>query len=133
MLGINWTTWVAIGAGSACGGVLRQLLTEVVTRVVGPGFPWGTLLVNVSGSAAMGFVVAIVAGGMPAAWSVTARHFVMTGVLGGFTTFSSFSVQTLALMQQGHWQAAALNSAGSLILCVGACWVGYASVLAFSR
>lgn len=129
----GWVVWVAIAGGSAAGGVLRHLLTETVTRVAGPGFPWGTVLVNVSGSIAIGVLAAMVSGGTPLAWSAAARHATMTGVLGGFTTFSTFSVQTLSLLQQGHWGAATANVALSVVLGLAGCWVGYSSVAALGR
>ncbi|MGD9906195.1 MAG: CrcB family protein [Vicinamibacterales bacterium] len=130
----GWGVWVAIALGSAAGGVLRQLVTELTTRVAGGGFPAGTLLVNVSGSAAMGMAAALAlgVGGAPA-WSPVTRHAVMTGLLGGFTTFSAFSMQTVALAGQGEWPAAAVNVVASVVSCLAACWTGYAAVAALVR
>lgn len=123
--------WLAIALGSAAGGVLRHALTEAVVRVVGGGFPWGTLLVNVGGSAAMGVVAALAGGAEP--WSPVGRHAVMTGLLGGFTTFSAFSIQTVALANQGAWPAAAANVGLSVVTCVAACWAAFAAVSALAR
>ncbi|MGE0361567.1 MAG: CrcB family protein [Vicinamibacterales bacterium] len=125
---------LAVALGSAAGGVLRHLLTETAIRLVGGGFPWGTLLVNVAGSAAMGAVAAI-AGGLSgsAPWSPIARHAAMTGVLGGFTTFSAFSMQTVALAGHGEWLAAGLNVGLSIAACLGACWAGYAGLAWVAR
>ena len=80
----------------------------------------------------MGAVAALatVGGSMP--WSPTTRHAVMTGLLGGFTTFSAFSMQTVALAIEGQWTAAALNVLLSVAVCIGGCWAGYAGEHPFS-
>ena len=125
--------WLVIALGSAAGGVLRQLVTEAVTRLAGSGFPWGTVLVNTSGSLIMGAVAALATVGATAPWSATTRHAVMTGLLGGFTTFSAFSMQTVSLAMQGEWPVAILNVAVSVAVCLVSCWAGYAGVIAFAR
>ncbi len=129
----GWAILWAIAAGSALGGVARHLLTEAVVRIVGAGFPWGTLLVNVSGSLAIGVMTALAGLAMPGSWPPVWRHAAITGLLGGFTTFSTFSVQTVALLQQGLFAAAMGNAALSLVLGIGACWAGFALVSALSR
>jgi len=133
MDGTGWAVWVAIAAGSACGGVGRHVLTEAVARAAGGGFPWGTLLVNVFGSAAIGVLTAMVDAGAPVAWTPAVRHAAITGLLGGFTTFSAFSVQTLALLQQGQPGAAAANLVLSVLLGVAACWAGMSVVAGLTR
>ena len=130
MDGGAWGTWTAIALGSAAGGLLRQLMTEAITQLAGGSFPWGTLAVNVCGSAAMGACAALSMAAVPSSWSPVARHATMTGVLGGFTTFSTFSMQTMALVHQGQWWAAAANVLASVALSVLFCGVGYASVSA---
>jgi CrcB protein len=120
--------WAVVALGSAAGGVLRHLVTEAVTRLVGAGFPWGTILVNASGSLAMGGMAALAVGTGTAPWPPLLRHAAMTGVLGGFTTFSAFSLQTVALASQGHWAAAAANVALSVVVCLVYCWAGYSAV-----
>lgn len=129
----EWSVWLAIALGSAFGGVLRQSLTEAVTLVAGAGFPWGTWLVNVLGSGAMGAVAAATANGWPGAWSATGRHAVMTGVLGGFTTFSTFSMQVVALCQQGRWAEAGVYAGTSLLVSVAACWSTFAGIQTLGR
>jgi len=129
----EWSVWLAIALGSAMGGVARQSLTEAVTLLAGSGFPWGTWLVNVLGSGAIGAVAAATANGWPAAWSATGRHAVMTGVLGGFTTFSTFSMQVVGLCQQGHWAEAGAYAGTSLLVSVVACWGAFAAVQALGR
>jgi CrcB protein len=120
--------WAVIALGSAAGGVLRHLVTEAVTRLAGPGFPWGTILVNAGGSLAMGAMAAMAIGSGTAPWPPLMRHAAMTGVLGGFTTFSAFSLQTVALASQGQWAAAAANVVLSVVVCLVCCWAGYSTV-----
>lgn len=108
--------WVA--AGSALGGMARHLVGELLP---GPaGVPWPTILVNVSGSFAIGWVAAAVP-----AENAELRLFVMTGVLGGYTTFSAFSLQTLDLVQRGEWATAAFNVVASVALCLAAVALGF--------
>jgi len=115
------------------GGVARHLLTEAVVRLAGPGFPLGTILVNVLGSLAIGVLTALAGTAIPGAWPPVWRHAAITGVLGGFTTFSTFSVQTLVLLQQGQVVAAIANVALSVALGLAACWAGFAMVAALGR
>ena len=113
-----------IALGSALGGVARYWVSGWVAGWVGETFPWGTLVVNVVGSAIIGVLAAFGDSarlGLPA----EARLFLMVGVLGGFTTFSSFSLQTLRLMQDGDWLRAAGNVLLSVAVCLVAVAVGY--------
>ena len=114
--------WIALG--SALGGVARYWLSGVVARRFGESFPVGTLIVNVTGSFVIGFVATLTDPGGRLLMSVTARQFVMLGVLGGYTTFSSFSLQTLNLARDGEWLYASANVVLSVILCLLAVWVG---------
>ena len=115
--------WIAIG--SALGGTARFALNGVVSRAFGETFPWGTLIINVTGSFAIGFFNTLT--GPNGRWFVSAqgRLFFMTGICGGYTTFSSFSLQTLNLAQEGEWLHAGGNVAGSVILCLLAVWLGH--------
>src|SRR4029079_17297515 len=108
--------WIA--AGSALGGVSRFWLSGVIARAFGETFPWGTLLVNVSGSLVIGVIAALTAPDARFFMGSTARLAIMAGFLGGYTTFSSFSLQTLSLMQEGEWALAGANIALSVILCL---------------
>jgi fluoride exporter len=130
---LNWAILAAVAFGSAAGGVARHLLTEAVLRVAGQGFPWGTIVVNVSGSLAIGGLTALAGTAVPATWPPVWRDAAITGVLGGFTTFSTFSVQTLALLQQGQMTSAIANVALSVALGLAACWAGFALVSAAGR
>lgn len=110
--------------GGALGGVARVLLNETVTRLLGSDFPWGTLVVNVSGALLIGTLAAIAMVGVtlltPTAWS-----FLAIGVLGSYTTVSSFSLQTLTLLHRGARAAALANVLLSVCLCVGAAALGF--------
>lgn len=122
--------WVAIGG--ALGSVARFATTEWVQLRWPAAFPWGTLLVNVLGSLVIGALAAMTESDR---WqvSLTVRQFVMIGVLGGYTTFSSFSLQTLMLMRNGALLSAGLNVLASVLLCLLAAWCGFAVVMAVSR
>ena len=113
---------MAIAVGGAFGSVLRYGLSTWVHTFVGRGFPYGTLAVNVLGCLAMGFLFVLLVErmGESALW----RAGLLIGVLGGFTTFSTFSIETFNLIEQGAMAKAAGNMAASLILCVGATWLG---------
>ena len=119
---MNSFFWVAIG--SALGGVSRYGFGLMASRLWGDAFPWGTICINVIGSFVIGFVAALTTadGAMPA--SPNLRIFVMVGICGGFTTFSSFSLQTLALMRDGGWFPAMGNIMLSVLLCLLAVTLG---------
>ncbi len=110
-----------VAVGGAAGSVLRYLVGLWVARLAGTGFPWGTLLINIVGSFIIGWLAT---GARPDA--VTMRLLLMVGFCGGFTTFSSFSLQTLELLQQGAWLAAWGNVLGSVTLCLAATSAGWA-------
>jgi CrcB protein len=120
-----WKTYVAVMFGGAIGTGLRMWLSGVLTARFGEHFPVGVLVVNVLGSFVIGLVAALTApdGATPA--PLLLRQIVMIGVLGGFTTFSSFSLQTLGLLSSGEWGRAALNTVLSVVLCLVAVWLGH--------
>jgi len=113
---------IAIAVGGAFGSVLRYGLSTWVHTLAGRGFPYGTLAVNVLGCLAMGFLFVLLVERMGE--SVLWRAGLLIGVLGGFTTFSTFSIETFNLIEQGAMAKAAANMAASLVLCVGATWLG---------
>lgn len=122
-----------IALGGALGSVGRWWLSQAFALAFGPEFPWGTLFVNVTGS----FVIGCAAGG---SWhearlieSAFVRNFLMIGVCGGYTTFSAFSLQTLAMLQTGDVGRAGLNVAASVGVCLLATWAGYALAVLMSR
>jgi len=122
--------YLSIAAGSALGGVARYWCSGVAARLFGETFPWGTLLVNVTGSFLIGFFATLTGPDGRIFAGSTMRQFVMLGILGGFTTFSSFSLQTLNLVQDGELLQAGGNIVGSVLLCLIAVWLGH--VLALS-
>lgn len=115
--------WVA--TGSALGGIARYWCSGLIAHRVGETFPWGTLSVNVAGSFAIGFFAALTEPDGRWFLGSSVRQFVMIGVFGGFTTFSAFSLQTLALLRDGEALRAAVNVALSVVLCLLAVWLGY--------
>ena len=123
--------WVALGG--ALGSMARYAVSLGTARWLGVGFPWGTLFVNVAGSFAIGLLAALVAADGRPLLGADARAFLLVGVLGGFTTFSSFSLETLELARSGAHGAAALNVALSLVLCLAGAWLGFASAGLFNR
>ena len=123
--------WVALGG--ALGSVARYACTGAALRWLGAGFPYGTLFVNVSGSFAIGMLAALVASDGRPLLSPDARAFVLVGVLGGFTTFSSFSLETLNLVRSGALGAASANVALSVVLCLCGAWLGFAAAGLLNR
>ena len=113
---------LAIAGGGAVGAVARFLVSTGVYRLFGRDFPWGTLAVNVFGSFGMGFLFVLLL--ERSLIGPEARAAILVGFLGSFTTFSTFSLETLTLVEQGEMLRALLNVAASLLLCVGACWAG---------
>ncbi len=111
-----------IAAGGALGAVARFLVSGVVQRLAGGGFPWGTLAVNAIGGFVMGLIVEASARSL--SLSLEWRAFLTTGVLGGFTTFSAFSLETALLLEKGQMMTAALYVVASFILSVGALFGG---------
>jgi len=112
----------AVAAGGAIGALMRHLSVRWVTQAL-PGFPWGTLAVNVVGSALMGLLAAALMERFPGSWGRLAP-FLMTGVLGGFTTFSTFSLEALTLWERGAAGAAAAYVGLSVILSLAAVALG---------
>lgn len=126
-------TYLWIAVGGALGSVARYWCSGIVAEAIGETFPWGTLLVNVLGSFIIGFFATLTA--PDGRWLVggTTRQFVMTGILGGYTTFSSFSLQTLNLVRDGEWLRAGGNITLSVLLCLVAVWLGHVMAAAVNR
>lgn len=116
------TQLIAIAAGGAVGAVMRYGVSNGVYALLGRGFPYGTLAVNVLGSLAMGFLYVLFIERIEV--SVTLRAAVLIGLLGSFTTFSTFSIETLNLVEQSEWIKAGTNIVSSVLLCVGCAWLG---------
>ncbi len=119
-------TYVVIGIGSALGGVARYGSGILAVSLWGPDFPWGTIIVNVIGSFIIGFFATLTSTEGRLLVGTLARQFVMVGFCGGFTTFSAYSFETMALLLAGRAFAAAMNACLSVVVCLLAVWVGHA-------
>jgi fluoride exporter len=124
--------YVSVAVGSALGGIARHWFTGVAATWLGTAFPWGTLLINVLGSFVIGFFFALT--GPDGRLEVTshAKLFVMTGICGGFTTFSAFSLQSLLHFQDGALRTGSGYVAASVLFCLIAVWAGYATAAAIN-
>lgn len=114
-------TLTVIAIGGALGAVLRYLSVTAALRLLGPGFPYGTLFVNVAGSLIMGFAAAAL---LERVGNDRMYLFLMTGVLGGFTTFSAFSLEALYLIERGRVAASVVYIGGSVGLSIFALMIG---------
>ena len=115
---------LAIAAGGATGSLLRHFVNHVVQAKVATAFPLGIFFVNVVGCLGIGVIAGLIASDR-IQLGEAGRAFVVVGVLGGFTTFSSFGLDTFTLVRGGHIGAAALNAFGQLFFGLAAVWVGY--------
>jgi len=113
---------LAIAGGGALGAVLRFAMSSTIYRILGREFPYGTLAVNVLGSLLMGFLFVVLVERL--ALSAEWRAALLIGLLGAFTTFSTFSFETLALFESGQLFKAFLNIILSVCLCLVATWLG---------
>jgi fluoride exporter len=118
--------WIA--AGGALGSTLRHFMNVLIGRAMGDAFPWHTLIINVTGSFVMGLIIAL----MALKWNVSneLRAFLTTGILGGYTTFSAFSLDFAVLVERKAYVLAGAYAAGSVILSLIAVFAGLALVRA---
>jgi fluoride exporter len=123
--------WVALG--SAIGGAARYALSGVVANWIGATFPWGTLIVNVTGCFVIGIFNTLT--GPDGIWPVPTniRIFVMVGMCGGYTTFSSFGLESLNLVRNGEWLPAGDYILASVIFCLVGVWLGHVAGLLLNR
>jgi CrcB protein len=122
--------YLMVFLGAGIGGGLRHAVNTLVTRLAGPDFPWGILTINVTGSLVMGLAAGWLAFKSGAGWSQNARLFAMTGILGGYTTFSAFSLDVAVLWERGQVLAALLYVAASVALSILGLFAGLAFVRA---
>jgi len=122
--------WLAVGAGGAIGAMARHGVGAMSLRLLGPNFPWATLTVNVIGSAAMGLFIAWLVSKEP--HSSVVRAFVATGVLGAFTTFSTFALDAVTLYRDKSLTIAGAYVAASVVLSIAGLFAGLAAGKAFS-
>ena len=118
-------TYIWIAAGSALGGAFRYWCSGVAARLIGETFPWGTLLINILGSFVIGVFFTLTGPDGRLLVSPNIRQFVMVGLCGGYTTFSSFSLQALNLIRDGEILYAGANIVASVLLCMLAVWIGH--------
>jgi CrcB protein len=123
-------TVIAIALGGAIGALTRYVLSSQVTHLIGPGFPWGILIVNVVGC----FIMGVIAEASALSWNLSPelRAFLTTGILGGFTTFSAFALDTVVLSERGDMTATLLYVVGSVGGSIAALYLGLFVVRAFT-
>jgi fluoride exporter len=122
--------WVALGG--ALGSMARFWINGLVSMRFGETFPWGILVINVTGSFVIGILAALTAPDSAGPYRVTMIQFLMTGICGGYTTFSSFSLLTLNLLRDREWLYAGANIVLSVVLCLIAVWLGWLLGSAFN-
>jgi CrcB protein len=122
-----------IALGGALGSIARFGISGLVANQIGATFPWGTFVVNVTGSFIIGFFAALTGPDGRVFASSNARQFFMTGICGGYTTFSSFSLQTLNLANDGEWFQAGGNAVLSLVSCLVAVWLGHLAAVTINN
>ncbi len=129
---MSFTSCLAVALGGAVGSLARYMLSAAAQPISG-SLPWGTILINILGSFIIGLfgTLTLAHGRYPVSENV--RLLVMVGVCGGFTTFSSFGLQTLDLLRSGAMGRAAINIIASVVLCVGAVAVGHFAATWFNR
>ena len=119
--------------GGALGTGARFWLSNVVAERFGQTFPLGTLVINISGSLVIGFFATLTDPGGPVLAPLDLRLFFLIGLCGGYTTFSSFSLQTLRLAQDREWLWAGLNVGLSVFLCLLAVWLGHVAAASLNH
>ena len=125
-------TYLWIALGSALGGMARYACSGLIAGWFGETFPIGTLVSNVVGSFIIGLFATLTGPDGRVLVPGDIRQFVMVGLCGGYTTFSSFSLQTLTLAQDGEFVRAGLNIGGSVVLCLFAVWLGFVAAAAIN-
>jgi CrcB protein len=113
---------VAIAVGGGIGALGRHFVSTAVAALLGTAFPWGIFVVNILGGFLMGVIVEL--GALRLDYSLETRAFLTTGLLGGFTTFSAFSLDATLLIERGDWMGAVLYVTGSAILSILALFFG---------
>lgn len=123
--------WIAVGG--AIGTIARYWINLIFTARFGEAMPWGTIFINITGSLIIGLFAALTEAGGRLPVPPEIRNFILVGLCGGYTTFSSFSLQTLTLIQTGAPGRALANVLISVTLCILAVWLGFSLPDAFGR
>ncbi len=124
--------YLLVAIGGALGSVARFWIGGLISARFGETFPWGTLVINVTGSFVIGIFAALTAPEISGKYRTQLIQFIMIGICGGYTTFSSFSLQTLSLVQRRQWLYAGGNVVLSVTLCMIAVWLGYLLGMVFN-
>jgi len=127
------TAYLWIAVGGALGSMARYFCSGLAARFIGDTFPWGTMIVNITGCIFIGLFATFTGPDGRFLVAPTVRQFVMVGICGGFTTFSSFSLETLNLARDGQWIKVAANVLGSVLLCLIGVWLGHAAATALNE
>ena len=125
--------YLLVAVGGALGTLGRFLLSRGIAHYWGETFPWGTIIINITGSFAIGLFATLTDPEGTLLVRPEARTFFMIGICGGYTTFSSFSLQTLQLAQNGQWGSAAANVVASNLGCLLAVWLGHICAAGWRR
>jgi fluoride exporter len=124
--------YLLVFLGAGLGGCLRHTINLLAARLWGTNFPWGTFVINISGSLVMGLIAGYLAFRSGAGWTQHVRLFLLTGILGGYTTFSAFSLDSALLYERGELGLMAAYVGGSVLLALAGVFGGLALVRALS-
>ena len=128
-----WVTYLYVFVGAAIGGVGRYSLSGVIGYWIGLTFPWGTLIVNITGCFIIGVFNTVTGPDGILLVPANLRVFVMVGICGGYTTFSSFSLETLNLVRNGEWFASGAYIVASTLFCLVGVWLGHITGVLINR
>jgi CrcB protein len=126
-------SYLVVAIGSALGGMARYGASGIIANVTGGSFPFGTMFVNVTGALIIGFIATLTGPDGRIFMGTSGRQVMMTGFCGGYTTFSTFSLETLSLARDGEFLSAAANAVLSVVLCLAAVWLGHIVAEALNR
>jgi fluoride exporter len=126
-------TYLCVALGSAIGGSARYAISGFIANWFGATFPWGTLIINITGSFVIGIFGTLTAPDGILLVPSNLRILVMVGICGGYTTFSSFSLEALNLMRSGEWLSAGSYILASVVCCLIGVWLGHISAVELNR
>ena len=127
------TTYLCVALGSAIGGSARYATSGIVANWIGATFPWGTLLINITGSFGIGIFNTLTGPDGILLVPTSLRILVMIGICGGYTTFSSFSLESLNLMRNGEWFSGGSYILASVVCCLLGVWLGHIAAIGLNR
>ena len=133
LAGTLWITYLCVALGAAIGGSARYAISGFVANWFGATFPWGTLIINITGSFVIGIFNTLTAPDGILLVPTNFRIFVMVGICGGYTTFSSFSLESLNLVRNGELMSAGSYIMASVLCCLIGVWLGHITALGLNR